>query len=343
MPFEASAKGSKVVPSGKSYGVYKIPFASSANLLFTVSTPKAEHVATATGSYMEIAGKKYLQLEFPQKVDEDKLAWALWGEVKLVVPALKSETTKTLVNTGVDILKTLPGVGPVVSVLDLGVKTVKAAGNKSSEAQDLMNELLKSDQLLFHRILLIYSRKEKLNQQGVKTPALDLQLEVISEQYNARQEFIRKNATGVKSGYREKFKTLVQRFASMFGVSGEAQTIGAPPLLIICAVVALVSAASAVALIAALRPKYDESKKNLKVSDDLEAALNDYEAKNPGTKEKIKEGLEEQIDDAYNSGKKDQWWETNGKYVKTAGWVILGVVAAVKLPDLLQGRKNQKA
>lgn len=344
MPFEAAAKGSKVVPTGKSYGVYKIPFASSANLLFTVTEPKKNHVATATGTYMETSGVKYLQIQFPENVDEDKLAWCKWGEVKLVVPVLKSEGAKTVANTGLNLLKLIPGIGPVVTAAEVGIKTTTAvksySDNKTKEAQDLMNELLKSDQVLFHRLLNIYARKEKLNAAGVKTDKEDLQIEILSEQYNARQEWIRKNGTGVKAGYRESFKALAQKFSSMIGISGEMQGIGAPPLLIICAVVAVVSIGATVALIAALRPKYDESKKSLVVSDDLDAALTAYEKTNPGSRAKIEENLEEQIDDAFNAGKKDQWWETNGKYIKTAGWVIVGVVAAVKLPDLLQGKKQ---
>lgn len=195
--------------------------------------------------------------------------------------------------------------------------------NKNAEAQgaSLLNSLVDSDQQLFHGLLRNNERISILKASNVNVSSYESQLNLLTQAYNERQDFI-KNSSLVKcsTGFKGSYNWLVNKFTGKNNVNG----IGLVGITIAILSVALIG--TSVALFYALKPKYDTSKANLVQSAELEKALSTL---TPAEKESVLADLEKQIDDTYNKGKSDGSSGTLMGTVKILGMVAIGVFVAI--------------
>lgn len=193
--------------------------------------------------------------------------------------------------------------------------------NDKSEAQKAMDRLILSDRALFLRLLAINRQIDEMKAKGIDTSQFEQKARQISEQYNERQRWIRQNTTNATQFKKSLFSAFVKYITD--GPSGLINGLGAVPVVVL--VIAVVAAVVVTGVtIYMIQPKYDESKSNLKITAELEQALSKVD---PKTREKIIKDLEGQIDNAYNAGKRNQFWSslgTTGKVLLIGGVSILG-------------------
>jgi len=202
----------------------------------------------------------------------------------------------------------------------------------TENAEKLMAAIQKSDievnkNLVSAASLLTAAEKQKKNVAALRT-----KFESIQKQYNARQTEIQ-NSGLVKvekwtKDNMNKFATLASQYGQLsYGGMMGTNSVGAVPIIVV-ACVFVAGIASSAALYYWLRPKYSESAVDLKSSAELTKAL---AALTPDEATKLKNDLEGQIDDAYNQGKKNQWFSDMGGAAKTGIIVVLAFVGAKML------------
>jgi len=198
----------------------------------------------------------------------------------------------------------------------------------NSNAQDLINSFLKNELEIFKSLVRSANIIISLDQKGVNTTASKQKLKYLIYRLGQRQNLLLNSglAKSYKTGYPKKYAKLIEGYKSIVeSITG----IGVIPIIIIIIVFAI-GAASAVACYYAFRPRYDESKVDLKVCKDLEDALSKMD---PVKANKIKESLETQIDDAYNAGKTSGKFDGMFTFVKPVAFALGGFYLITKFID----------
>lgn len=222
-----------------------------------------------------------------------------------------------------------------VIITNPGNKAVTPVKEVSKEdAQTLINNLVKSDQEIYKRLIILSPMINSLKQKGVNVSNQETVLKALILRYEKRQKKL-KESTSVKiQNYTTGLINYVKdNWKTWLGL-GELTTLT-------LAIGAVICIGAGMVIYNAFQPVYDESKADLKITGEFK----DFLEKLPKDKqEAIKTDLEKQIDDAYNAGKKNQWWTSNWKWIKnalliTAGGVV-GIVLLPKLIDKITTKNN---
>jgi hypothetical protein len=204
-----------------------------------------------------------------------------------------------------------------------------------AEAQNLINDLVKSDSEIYHSLLRINTLILTAQSQGKNVDKYKAQFALLYSRLNNRQEKIKTSKlvsfqTGLKKGYEAMqagFEKAVQ--SDTYGIMG----IGSLTAIIIGAVI---GAGIAVAIYFAFKPTYSESQADLKISSTLEKALSTL---SPTESKQVKTDLENQIDTAYNQGSTDGTFSGMSKILLPLGLLFGGYIL---VSSVLSGQRQRK-
>lgn len=208
----------------------------------------------------------------------------------------------------------------------------------ANNAQDLINSLLKSDLELFKTMMRCANIINGLDKKGKDTTKHKKVLRYLAYNLWLRQGYLLNSglAKSYKTGYPSNYTSLINGYKKLV----ESLTgIGIIPIIVIVIVFAL-GAATAVGAYYAFRPRYDESKKDLKISYELEKAL---EKLSPEDAQLVKQNLEKQIDNAYNSGKEQGTFSGMFSFVKPIAFALGGFWLITKFIDNQTKRREKHA
>lgn len=180
------------------------------------------------------------------------------------------------------------------------VTLVNPSDNKQAEqnGSQLINDLVANDIKVYQNLLFNSELIEKMKAKGFdRLVTYEAKHEDLIKKYNERQTAI-KNSGLVKTNnwVSSKWQWLQKKWSAL--TSG----VGVAPLVLV-AIGGAVGVVSAVLIYYAFKPRYDDSKIDLKESAELTKALQSLSPEEAAT---LRDNLEKQIDDAYNQGKKDQ-------------------------------------
>lgn len=185
-------------------------------------------------------------------------------------------------------------------------KAIKPKPATVTDAKDIIESLVESDKKVFDVLNKVQLFLLALKSKGNDTSKYDNSFVSLSKRLTTRQDAI-KSSTVIKwqAGIKEAFAKSQQSYINLLQqTNGDAGMfmagIGALPVAIIVAVTFGAGLAATAYFI--FKPKYDESKTDLKISSELENLLSKTD---PATSTKIKNDLEKQIDTAYNQGNTD--------------------------------------
>lgn len=209
------------------------------------------------------------------------------------------------------------------------VKEVNVSG------ANIAKMLVANDRLIFESLVrsaVLIAEKAKKGQDVSK---LRKQFRDIFNRLTNRQNALKTSSLiKTQSGISEAYKKMSNAIKSLFGING----IGEPVSLTVIISVSLVAGALVSVLVYQwLKPKYDASKTDLKVSTDLETLLKKTD---PDTAKKIKDNLEQQIDDAYDQGNKDGSFSGYGNVLKYGAFAVLGFIGIRALQGMNNGKKE---
>ena len=248
----------------------------------------------------------------------------------------------------------LLGAGPYSGWVRIDVVKIVpkvATGNvikspTKEDTQELLDRLVESDQAVAQQLAVwaeMLARAEKLGRDITNQKKV---YENILRQLEARQKWL-KNSSAVKIGrwstkaqdwLDKKFNNGWNWLKKSVGLKGvDTSQIGAIAWISIgvASGVLLLAGAAAYRII---WPKYNESAANFKKFEEYEKWL---ETLPPDTQKKITSGIEEQIDDAYNAGRRGGWFSGIGTIVKP---LAIGGLALWGVPKLIGmwGKHNSK-
>lgn len=174
----------------------------------------------------------------------------------------------------------------------------------TADANELAKKLIENDRLVYDRILMLSATISDMKNRGFNVSVQESRLKGLNENLSVRQAAL-KNSKWFHS-VKVAQSTLWEKAREAYNyISAQVSGIGLIPLAVVAAVAGVslaVGAGGAALLYYCLKPKYDESKVDLKACDDLKTALKtigDERAK------AVLADLEKQIDDAYNNGRTD--------------------------------------
>jgi hypothetical protein len=212
-------------------------------------------------------------------------------------------------------------------------KMSKGTTDKATDnAQNLINDFIKSDLEIFKSLAVSARLIQALNAKGIDTSKQVSTLKYLGSNLYLRQKALidaaamfSKTQKGVPPGY----ESLQKDFNDIM----KGANIGIVPIIVYFIIVAVISVGSTIAAYYLFKPKYDDSTVDLKTSKELEKALSTL---SPEEQERVKADLEKQIDKAYNQGKTDQNLSTSYGWVNT----LVFIAAGAYLADKFLSRKN---
>ncbi|MCK9618648.1 MAG: hypothetical protein M0R21_12530 [Lentimicrobiaceae bacterium] len=218
------------------------------------------------------------------------------------------------------------------------VKLIESKENTVAQdnAQQLVNSILKNDLEIFKTLVRCANIIIALDKNNIDTTKHKKVLKYLSYSLGTRQGYLINSGLAVsyKTGYPKAYTDLINGYKKIV----ESLTgIGIIPVLVIIVVFAI-GAATAVGAYYAFRPRYDESKKDLKISNELEKALSTL---SPSEAEKVKNELEKQIDNAYNSGKEQGTFSGMFSFIKPLAFALGGFWLITKFVDSQTRRKEK--
>lgn len=194
------------------------------------------------------------------------------------------------------------------------------------DAEKIVNEIVKTDQNIFHSLLRSAESINRISAKGKDTAAYQAKFIELARRFSGRQRRLKENFQ-VKTGYIKEYETLKSKYAGGSGVNG----IGALPLIPVAIIAIVAISAISAAVYYALRKDYDDGKQDLVISSELEGLLMKAD---PETRQEIVNDLEGQIDTAYKRGKDDQKWENTFNILKYAGIAFAAVWLMKEAPNL---------
>lgn len=190
------------------------------------------------------------------------------------------------------------------------------------DGEAIVESTILIDQAAFNYILSAYNTMLKLKKAGEKINVVQYRVVMsLYEKLRKRQNKIAETeGVTVKTGFPKKWLSIRDSFAKATEKAG-IEGIGIIPVVVIIVAV-VVGAGAATAVYYALKPNYEDSKADFKLSKNLDADLKKYLPKETYD-ELMKEG-EKEVDDAYNAGKGAQKWKDIWAFAKIPVMVIGG-------------------
>ncbi len=293
-----------VAPKGTNVNIRQQPTTQSA-VLFNRSNKAPEGKTPSAGRttgdfYKDNAGHTWYKVALYKEYNGQKYGWARNDVIKLFKP--------------------------------------KEDNISKEKAQSLIDNLVKSDIQVYKNALLLAPLLDQAEKNGHNISQHKSKYEGLVKRLERRQNKIKtskllKWRTGLDKGmtwFKNSFKTYL---STQFGIYGTNPNIGAIPAIVIGAVI---GGGIAVAAYFAFRPEYDESKTDLKMSKELEKALSSL---TPEEAAKLKNNLEKQVDNAYNTGVSNERFGNIAKILKYGLVIGLAFWGGTKL---LQASKAVK-
>lgn len=215
-----------------------------------------------------------------------------------------------------------------------------------NNAQKLVDDVVSTDKKVYEGIYRSYIKMLSLQNKGVTIP-LQLQAKLASVYITLRD----RQDKMLKSGYIESYKTgTPEKYVSYKTSLNNAMIahmnnghfmrgIGVIPVIAWIIIAAVVGASSAAVAYYAFKPNYEDSKRDLKIIDELEKALNTL---TPEEKEKVVDNLEKQVDDAYNAGKTDQKVKDTFSFGAIGKYLLMGFLGFILIDKFLAKRNQRK-
>ncbi len=181
-----------------------------------------------------------------------------------------------------------------INVKDFTIKKATTAATEDSAAQQLINDLIKNDAQISKTLIRCFPIVKNQNKQLKNYN--DLQQRVVKRINEVKNSKLIKAQLGIE----KKYKDLLQSFG-----------IGAVPVIgYIIGAIVLAGTGAAVSLYFA--GYYDQSKRDLVRSKELEAVLKTVD---PETAKKILDDLQNQLDQAYQDGKNEKGFLSDTKNI----------------------------
>lgn len=217
---------------------------------------------------------------------------------------------------------------------DVVTNSSRSVGNsEDAQGYDLLQNLVKTDNELYHNLLLNAESIQRLKERGITVSTYENRLNRIISSYTERQNKIKhSNLVNFQTRLNQGFQWLADKFSDLI------HGVGALPLIPV-AIGAAIGLGTGFLIYLTFRADYSESTLNLKESKELQKLLNQVDKEVAGA---IRSDLEKQIDTAYASGKTSGKISFLGGSVKNLALIGLGVLAVVKLPELLQGKQTRR-
>ncbi len=205
-----------------------------------------------------------------------------------------------------------------------------------SNSKQMIGDLTKNCVRIYTELQKHRVKISALKKAGVNTSAWEAQYLALLKDFVLAQVNLKTCPFVSVAEYKE---TNPELFEAISGVN--VKRIGVVPVVLIVGVV--VGLGLAALAYYALKPDYDRSVANLKVSKELEAALDAAVKSGAISEEERKDilaDLEDQIDDAYNRGKTDQNFKTSWAWAK---YLAGGLTGFYLIDKFLQRRERSKA
>ena len=214
--------------------------------------------------------------------------------------------------------------------LSIPASNTTAAAN----AQTMVNGLLKNDFEVFKSLVKCANLILALQRRNVNVTQHKSILRTLAINLHARQNILISSnfAQRYQTGYPQKYARLIDGYKNLLT---SIEGIGIAPIVVIIIIFAL-GAASAVGAYYAFKPRYDESKRDLRVSTELESVLSQLA---PEARAEIERDLEEQIDNAYNSGNTSGTFSGMFNVIKPFLFAGLGFIVVTKFINSQNKRK----
>ena len=211
-------------------------------------------------------------------------------------------------------------------------KTISGStGATLEDSQSMLNALLANEFKLYNYGVVVFGKLIAAKQKGKNVAAIETKFMSIVKQYSERKKYLESSNQvsiqkymGTPTEQAQYYFSIATKtpFVNFNGVAGLGAYWWVIGLIVGAAVLGF-------GLYSWLTPAYDASKKNYKEIKELEILLDKVD---PETAALIKDKIENQIDDAYNSGKTDQFWSTFGstfKWLAIIGGALFLVPKAV--------------
>ena len=210
-----------------------------------------------------------------------------------------------------------------------------------AQAQQLINDLVKSDIAVFDNLLISGNILKKLDTAGKNVDSYKKIYDELTTRHSYRQKKIKESKllkwkTGLKK-WQSKALSLLKNWEISYNKPKMPSLIKGIGSISVTAIVigAVIGVGLTVAIYFAFRPTYTESQTDLKLSTDLQKALQNL---SPEAAQAVKNDLEKQIDDAYNYGQRQGTFSGAGKIIKP---LVIGVLAYWGVTKFLESQKNK--
>lgn len=235
-----------------------------------VSVKSGEVIGRASGTTFNMADGKWICVNLSNPVGEDKYGYVA------------------------ELYKGKPNV-------KLGDPASSPVAEKS--AQELLDNIVETDKAVFTKLLNCYKIIVDLKKRNITIPDnISKNMVAVYISLSNRQEKLKNiKGTEVKTGKPRDIDSATN-LSNMVANTHNVRGIGWIQILVIVIAI-IIGAASAAAVYYATKPDYEDSKRDLKISSDLEKALSTL---TPRERQNVETDLEKQVDDAYNAGKTKQ-------------------------------------
>lgn len=293
---------------------------STSDPVITVLQKNKPIACVLTGNFSIFGNYKWYQVRLKTKIKGYEIGY-LRNDVIILTEKAASQNNNKSQNT-----------------VSAGDKPDQDAGNK------LLKTVLNNDAILYKRYLVIAEAIINAKQKNIQIPAnAEDTLTGLIGKYTNRQTEIQKQliTDGILKSFNKLspgmgifpsvFTYLYLKFSKNVNGLGFAWYI---PVAIIAAGTVIVSWV----LYLLLKRKYTEQQVDLKVSDDLQKALNTLP---PEKKEAVLKDLQAQINNAYGQGNDDAKTDNIMKWVKNILLIGVGSIVAIKVVRMLNSSKNK--
>lgn len=193
------------------------------------------------------------------------------------------------------------------------------------DGEQVLKTLIETDQEVSKNLILATAQVSQMKP-GTKRTNAERTINALASKLKVRQDHI-KDSGLVK--FQEATSSAFDSIKDFFGI-GFVITV---PTAIAAGSLLAIGAGAAIALYFVFKPSYDESKADLKISNDLAKLL---EKEDPVVAQKIKDDIEKQIDDAYNRGNTDGTFGGVFSVVKPLLWGGAGIWLLFNGKELFQ-------
>lgn len=212
--------------------------------------------------------------------------------------------------------------------------------NKNNN-QVFINSLIIIDQAIYLNLLNAYRKMLALHKAGIKIPQSEFNLMISTyRRLMERQQKIEDtDEIEVKTGFpASKMKYQQSWYKTLdTALNKKVNGLGIIPVIVII-IVAVVAIGATVAIYELLRPDYEDSKSDFRLSKDLDEKLKQYLPKD--VYEQLQEEGEKEVDDAYNAGKTKQKIADIWGFVKYPVLIVGGFLIGSKI---ISASKNWRA